>query len=75
MKEDIYPMVLVTYKIGVRYKLAATQSFTAASNNFELAMAVAVATYGPNSDQALASTVGHDVVMISHAGSDTKYRF
>ncbi|OTA93749.1 hypothetical protein M434DRAFT_30589 [Hypoxylon sp. CO27-5] len=47
-----------THRCGFGYALGATQSFTAASNNFELAIAVAIATYGPNSDQALASTVG-----------------
>jgi ACR3 family arsenite transporter len=53
-----FSTLYVTHKLGFGYKLASTQSFTAASNNFELAIAVAVATYGPNSDQALASTVG-----------------
>lgn len=48
----------VTHRLGFGYKLASTHSFTAASNNFELAIAVSVATYGADSDQALASTVG-----------------
>ncbi|KAH6898219.1 sodium bile acid symporter family-domain-containing protein [Thelonectria olida] len=53
-----FATLLVSRRAGFGYPLSTTQSFTAASNNFELAIAVAIATYGPDSDQALASTVG-----------------
>lgn len=44
--------------IGMSYEMVVIQSFTASSNNFELAIAVAVGTYGVHSKQALGATVG-----------------